>query len=425
MHLAALALLAAGCAGADDGTGDRTVTDSAGIEIVTVAVPEAAGVREGDGAAATPLLDLGVADGEDPLIFSGIVGAVRLSDGRIVVANGATSELRFFGPDGAHLATVGRSGEGPGEFRALAWLGTAPGDTLLVYDARLRRFSRLDARGTFIDAFPVSGVFLPYPSGLLDARTVGAWQFTGELSERPGVSAAPMEVGTIDMAGGAFTSIDVVPGAEEALVTWRGRPTAAFRPFGPSGDAVAGPGLVHVLASSDDAAIRMYDASGRLLRILRVRTEAAPVDAARIEAWADSWIEAFSTGDAMLEERWRHGFRETPPADRVPLFRSLATDARGNVCAERYPLTWTSPVRWWCFSPDGRFVRAFELPAGLLRRGPYPHFDPGIAIGDDVVLGVWQDSLRVEHVRMYAIPSATASSTTASSSSPRPGRGGR
>jgi 6-bladed beta-propeller len=86
-----------------------------------------------------PLVDIGGDGGPEEL--SGVTGAVSLSDGRIVIGNGATNEIRVFSDDGNYLETIGRRGGGPGEFYSLLWVGVAPGDTILAYDIRSQRLS--------------------------------------------------------------------------------------------------------------------------------------------------------------------------------------------------------------------------------------------------------------------------------------------
>ena len=60
-------------------------------------------------------------------MLDGVIDALVLSDGRIVVANQGTYELRVFNPSGIHFDTWGGEGEGPGEFpylrglEAMAW----------------------------------------------------------------------------------------------------------------------------------------------------------------------------------------------------------------------------------------------------------------------------------------------------------------
>src|SRR5690606_37218699 len=117
------ALLAAIAAcGAADRTGDRpatTVRDSAGIVIVeNAAIP---GPDELDWRIAdSPSVVIGRAEGEADDVLHSVSGAVRLRDGRIVIADGGSSELRFYDPQGRYRSTAGRRGGGPGEFRSLS-----------------------------------------------------------------------------------------------------------------------------------------------------------------------------------------------------------------------------------------------------------------------------------------------------------------
>lgn len=86
-----------------------------------------------------PALTIG-GDGAPSTEFSRIAAAVRLTKGEIVVADGATQQLRLFDSQGRFLRSFGRRGAGPGEFRSLNWMGRS-GDTLFVYDSRLKRIT--------------------------------------------------------------------------------------------------------------------------------------------------------------------------------------------------------------------------------------------------------------------------------------------
>ena len=66
-----------------------------------------------------PSLSIGIVAGGGPDQFYGVMDATRLPDGRIVIANAGSSELRVFNPDGSHAATLGRRGEGTGRIRQL------------------------------------------------------------------------------------------------------------------------------------------------------------------------------------------------------------------------------------------------------------------------------------------------------------------
>ncbi|MCH7933341.1 MAG: hypothetical protein IIC36_05030 [Gemmatimonadetes bacterium] len=64
-------------------------------------------------------------------------------NGMIAIAQLQTSNVLFFSETGESLGSIGRDGEGPGEFRKawrLGWIA----DTLYVYDFSLRRFTLID-----------------------------------------------------------------------------------------------------------------------------------------------------------------------------------------------------------------------------------------------------------------------------------------
>ena len=56
-----------------------------------------------------PTLSIGVEEGEEPYMLSRLAGAVRLSDGRIVLANRATDQVRWFDRDGRFLYAANRA----------------------------------------------------------------------------------------------------------------------------------------------------------------------------------------------------------------------------------------------------------------------------------------------------------------------------
>lgn len=125
----ALALGALGCAPAPDSNPSTSDT------------PGAFGLNP------APLVQIGVSDGPMELQFHKAISAHRLADGRIVVSNGGTTELRWYAPDGAYLLAAGRAGQGPGEFRGTPTLFAWPGDSIAAYDPTLERLSLFSADG--------------------------------------------------------------------------------------------------------------------------------------------------------------------------------------------------------------------------------------------------------------------------------------
>lgn len=72
-----------------------------------------------------PVFEIGLVDGPAEYRLLRAFSAVQLSDGRLVLANGGTNELRFYDEAERHLFSVGRTGNGPGEFTDLQRRGEA------------------------------------------------------------------------------------------------------------------------------------------------------------------------------------------------------------------------------------------------------------------------------------------------------------
>ena len=103
--------------------------------------------------------------------FSSIPGAGRLSDGSIVAADRATGEVRVYDETGGHLRSMGRMGEGPGEFDDPYQLWVTAGDTLWVGDATAPwRYNVFATEGDFVRQVRLNPLFLnsSLQGGVLD-----------------------------------------------------------------------------------------------------------------------------------------------------------------------------------------------------------------------------------------------------------------
>jgi hypothetical protein len=94
-------------------------------------------------------LDLGIEAGPPAeLEFANITSAITLPGGSLAVANSGTSQIRYFAATGTFIRSIGRRGQGPGEFSgAPLYLHARGRDTLLVYDTGNLRLTVLDAQG--------------------------------------------------------------------------------------------------------------------------------------------------------------------------------------------------------------------------------------------------------------------------------------
>lgn len=118
-----------------------------------------------------PSLSLGVVAGDPDQEFHQVSVPFFLDDGRLAVPLGSGPEIRIFDREGNLTETLGREGEGPGEFTRLsaAW---ARGDTVEALDVRQARVTRFRPDGR------VEVRALEAPESLyaaLPGRLPGAW----------------------------------------------------------------------------------------------------------------------------------------------------------------------------------------------------------------------------------------------------------
>jgi len=152
----ALLLLAAACgdrpAGEYSSLLQAVVRDSADVRIVENPRPPSPS-RLDWRVGAELAVTIGEREGEDPHMLHRARDAVILPDGRIVVANTGSNELRVFDAAGRHVATWGGGGEGPGRYAALIQVHRWRGDSLVALYSQARHLSVLDSRGNFGRAF--------------------------------------------------------------------------------------------------------------------------------------------------------------------------------------------------------------------------------------------------------------------------------
>jgi len=75
--------------------------------------------------------------------LNGIYSALEMPDGSLLIANSGAHELLLVDSVGQYLRTVGRSGQGPGEYSDNLHLFHGEGDTVVVYDGQGLRWTFL------------------------------------------------------------------------------------------------------------------------------------------------------------------------------------------------------------------------------------------------------------------------------------------
>lgn len=368
---------------------DFQVRDSAGIRILENASPSP-GSRLDWRIGPAPSASIGVREGEEPYMLHNAFSATRLSDGRIVVANDGSSELRVFDELGTHLVNWGGRGEGPGEFSGdLREVGRWAGDSIIAWNTHFEEgLSVFDADGNFGRSFFLERGTdrFPYPLAAHAGGTILTSAFAGSDGRAVEIRNGD---GTPAIALGVFPSAEVYE--YERPEGGRGTRDVAYGFVllnGFWGDLV-------FVAFTNRYEIRAFGTDGTLARIVRRDHVPRPTTQADIDYYVESQLAYYPNFSADEVARYRQVFESTPLAKTFPAFSEVVVDAAGYLWVREYDFPGEprpAPL-WTVFDPGGRVLGFVETPSGLAI----------LEIGEDYILGRTEDDLGVESIHLWPL----------------------
>ncbi len=390
--LALATLLGAACDSASRNPGPAT-TDSAGVRIVT-SDPVSSDLT--CRANPEPMLTVGEPAGDDEnLWFSTVRGAGLLSDGSIAVIDRSSEEVRVFGADGRHLVSMGRSGDGPGEFRSAWFLWVLPGDTLWVGDYRPWRYNVFTRDGQFVRAAQMTPVY-PNPSraGGVLRNGISVNTRTTYIGRSDFTVPDTLIVEAHDTDGQLIATVARVPNTVEGMTAKSEIANLTLTPLFAASASADAIGSTIAVGHGRDPEVRLFDDELRLRRIVRWSEPSRGVTAADVSAWRDSYVESLGGRDS---DRWGPSSEAIADSDRpvagvFPAFSSMMLGTDGRLWVAPYRKPGQEPRRWMAFEPDGTFSCHLErVPISIHE------------IGADYVLGVQTDELGVPTAVMYRL----------------------
>ncbi len=336
-----------------------------------------------------PDLVVGTADGAPETVFHGVVGAMIAADGSLVVADASLGRIRVFTSAGSFVTEFGRRGDGPREFRSLAWIGDCGTGQVVAYDASRYRITKWALDGSLIDEFPIQGPDPDRPPYSVSCSDDGRFAVVGW----PDVVARPREVGpyrvnasvgVVDSIGQLERVVGSFPGPERYRYSMNDGP----RPLGRTTTVQLGPDGVY-LGTADTYEITVFARSGDRRTFGR---DVAPIRMTPdlVRAWHDEVVGAMSVdrrADAL------RGIRDHQHPQTLPVFSTFRLDARGQVWVSRFRAPGQQTRELDVFDRHGVHRATLTVPRAfrLTDSGP------------DFVLGVWTDDLGVQQVRRYRI----------------------
>ena len=357
-----LAALGAGCEGASPRPLGHTVTDSAGVRLVSSARPawDSAGAWVID---TTPLRAVGGDERDSMAILQLVAGAMRQSDGTLVVADRGSSQLKYFDGSGRLLRTVGRKGRGPGEFEYIAWLLACSGDSAFVADIGNRLVSVVAPDGRLTRRFAMEtseGTGTPFTTSCARSGrvvTTGWGDLRRSLGQqRPFRPDVPVDLATTH-GGGTRRTLGRFPGTEMVPLPGGGGPRAGGRWL----HAAMGPNALW-LAPNDGRGLLRYDSLGTLTLVARYGGGDPPLTAADARFLTRVILDSLPI--ARQREQVERELALHPFPDRLPQHFALAVDARDHLWVQRPPRAADPDPAWDVLSPDGAWLGRISLPRG-------------------------------------------------------------
>lgn len=388
--------------GAEKGTEARVVENAApagasgqGLQIVTI--PEVTiGAQSGTDADARG----------EPMFHR--VQTRFLPDGRIVVADGSSSEVMVFDTAGMLVSRFGGQGQGPGELQSIAAVHVCGGGSIAVVDSR-RTLHFFDQDGTFTRRVRprlggrsalLRGISRDCRRALLQQRT-----------RMPRLNRLGLSEDVFAWADLSSEAVDTVTTAE-LLEAWTRNFQGGMRPWvipwGASGNTNATRHDRLVLGNGRYPELRGYDSTGGLQWIVRWPGEPRPITAGDQRRYSTARQEfLLRVPSDHPEARFLFPALDDYPEvpTHKPLFDRLLVDDQGGIWVRLHPqdsfglfdLRLPEPMffteTWTVFDSAGIWLGDLTLPDRFELHD----------IGRDQLLGVARDSWDTETVQVLQI----------------------
>lgn len=318
------------------------------------------------------------------------ISSLALSDSLLAVGDAGNKMVHILTTRGAHVNSLGREGEGPGEFMAIGSVFAAADGGFWVSDLwpSTRRLTPISETGSMLESTrltnQVSDVIGVLPDGQFLGSTSPAdlVDAVGLVEYRRIFQAFHLGHGLTPLVevGGVQIYLDQMPNGmiRQLELPFLAEVSVAVHPDG------------FATANSREGTVRLFSPEGEMSLELDLQAEAE-------QATEDDWGEYVAAYVSRLPESMQPGFRrslrDVELPDTWPVVGAVLTDQQGRIWVKRWTLLHTAREDWQVFSSSGEFLGWVRFPAAFT-----PH-----VVTEDSVVGVRRDEYDVEHVQSWAI----------------------
>lgn len=275
--------------------------------------------------------------------------------GRIYVVEGKPAAIKVFSPDGQFIRTIGRDGEGPGEFR-VGFIAIR-GEHLVIQDPRISRISVFDTSGAFVRSWKstccywnriqIDDANLIYVPSMSNTKPDNPprgtpyvrWTLDGVAKDTVWIPwQKPEKLWSLTVTEGGKMKMSM-----STTVPFMAGMTSALHPQG---------GVVYGLTSRYEI-VRSGTGADSLLVFGRDWSP-DPVSDDRRSGEYESRIK--SVGKDIDRATVRNAFRLEDIPSTLPAYETLQVDPTGRVWARRYAVSDTTRTDYDLFDPKGAYL---------------------------------------------------------------------
>lgn len=314
----------------------------------------------------SPSLSIPIGGTNDSSSLTHLIGATQLSDGTLLVMDGYPGHeqaLKAFSTTGSFLWSSGRQGGGPGEFRAVTWVGQCGPGSVFTWDGGNARLSVFDDRGKLArDArLPVT----PVPLTISCSRSGSLAMMTAPVPSPPVASEFPRLSATLMLVSSTGDGVWSLPNLS----------LGQNRVLGTITRLALGTDRLYV-GTGDSAYVDAYDLSGHLVTSFKVGEPPAAPTRAQYEHAVDQVLNLLP-GTQEARRMARNRFLQVPMPERLPPYFGLIVDPARLLWVVTSP-PGEAPTEIRAFTAEGELVGTVTLPAAV-------HV---VEIGENHILGI-------------------------------------
>jgi len=385
--LAVLATIASGCVSeGPEGSSVPTVrSDSAGVTVISAKSLEGLPARS-----LGPLrIDLALSQDSADSSFSRVGAVLRLANGQLIIADGASHRLKMFGPDGSFLRILAGSDGEPAEVSSITAIWPAGRNRISVFDQRAQLVTTLPLDGGEPQTVDLSSPRLRLrPVGRLDSGQVLVRNLILNVPET-GFAQAHVAVTRFGEDGVLLDTVGVWPTARMGRLGERPVQLVSGPMFEPRLVTAAAANRL-IMSDCRSAEYRVVDPDKGLVEVVRWPAGDLGVTEDDVRMYRDRRLAGLAEGQ---QGRTRLILDDMPVNPTIPACDLLKLDAEGRVWIRSYVRPADVQQQWLVFDPAGRPLFSVELPVASRIMDP----------GASHVTVIETDTLNMQRIRVYGL----------------------